>query len=60
MRFLSDIDRKLFIIRIAQAVKAVELDGIDIVEARRLLKLGMEMVERGELSYGYVIAEKTA
>jgi arsenite methyltransferase len=59
-QFLRDIDRKLFLIRIAQAVKAVELDGIDIVEARRLLKLGMEMVERGELSYGYVIAEKTA
>jgi len=59
-RFLRDIDRKLFMVRIAQAVKAVDLDGVDIVEARRLLKLGMQMVERGDLSYGYVIAEKPA
>lgn len=60
MAFLRGIDQKLFVARIAQAVKAIDLEGIDIVEARRLLKLGMGMVERGELSYGYLIAKKAA
>jgi SAM-dependent methyltransferase len=60
MRFLRDIDRKLFTVRIAQAVRAIDLGTIDIAEARRLLKVGMGMLERGELSYGFLIAGKTA
>ncbi len=59
-KFLRSIDQKLFMVRIAQAVKAVDLGDLDIVAARRLLKLGMGMVERGELSYGYLIAAKAA
>jgi arsenite methyltransferase len=58
--FLRGIDQKLLLVRIAQAVKAVDLGGLDVVEARRLLKLGLDMVERGELSYCYLIAEKPA
>jgi arsenite methyltransferase len=58
MAFLRGIDQKLFLVRIAQAVKAVDLGDLDIGEARRLLKLGLGMVERGELSYGYLVARK--
>ncbi len=47
-------------VRVAQAVKAVDLGDLDVAEARRLLKLGLGMVERGELSYGYVIARRPA
>ncbi len=46
-------------VRVAQAVKAIDLRGLDVQEARRMLKLGLEMVERGELSYGFVVAEKS-
>jgi arsenite methyltransferase len=56
--FLLGIDQKLLMVRIAQAVKAVDLEGMDVVGARRLLKLGLEMIDRGELGYGYLIAEK--
>ena len=56
--FLRGIDQKLFMVRVAQAVKAVDLGDLDIAEARRLLKLGLAMVDRGELSYGYLVAEK--
>jgi SAM-dependent methyltransferase len=56
--FLRGIDQKLLLVRIAQAVKAIDLWDMDIAEARRLLKLGLGMVDRGELSYGYLVAEK--
>ena len=58
--FLRGIDQKLFMVRMAQAVKAVDLGGLDVAAARRMLKLGLGMVNRGELGYGYVIARKPA
>ena len=58
--FLRGIDQKLFMVRVAQAVKAIDLGDLDVAEARRMLKLGLGMVERGELSYGFVISEKPA
>ena len=50
------IDRKLLLARVAQALGKLDLGGVDIKDARRVLKRVSECVSAGTLDYAYVIA----
>jgi arsenite methyltransferase len=54
--FLQAIDKKLLMARVAQAVGKIDFAGLDIKEARRLLKKAIQLVDQGQLSYAYLIA----
>ncbi len=54
--FLQSIDRKLLLARVAQALGKLDLGGVDIKDARRVLKRASECVSAGTLGYAYVIA----
>ncbi len=54
--FLKAIDKKLLLARIAQAVGKMDLGGVDIQEARRLLKQAIDCVSAGTLGYAYIVA----
>lgn len=54
--FLQSIDKKLLVARVAQAIGKLDLGGVDIQEARRLLKRAVYCVSAGTLGYAYIIA----
>jgi ubiquinone/menaquinone biosynthesis C-methylase UbiE len=56
--FLRQIDRRLLLLRVGQAVGKLVPPDLDVREARRLLAQARGMVAEGRLSYGYVIARK--
>ena len=56
--FLRSIDQRLLAARIAEAVGKLNLAGVDIRGARRLLQEVMGLVHAGHLSYGYFIARR--
>lgn len=58
--FLRAIDKKLLIARIGAAVGKIDLGGLDLGEARQVLRRAIALVDEGRLGYGYVIARKAA
>ncbi|MGE0060051.1 MAG: class I SAM-dependent methyltransferase, partial [Dehalococcoidia bacterium] len=56
--FLKGIDSKLLLLRVGQAVGRVDTGGIDLREARALLKQAVALVQSGQVSYFYLLAQK--
>ena len=54
--FLEEIDRRLLLGRIAQALGKFGLEGLDIRAARNLIREALKLVEAGQLSYAYYVA----
>lgn len=56
--FLRGIDSKLLLLRVGQAIGRVDTGGIDIREARAVLKQAISLVQAGKISYFYLLAQK--
>jgi len=56
--FLRSIDKKLLMARVAQAVGKLDFAGLDVKEARRILKKAVQLVDEGQLSYAYLVGRR--